>query len=72
MRCRPEATKSQRCTVGKQLAMRCRFTVTEALRLIEYAAGDKVIFKGGTSLSKGWVSVRPSAGPFRCEEAQRA
>jgi hypothetical protein len=28
--------------------------VTEALRAIAGAAGDKVIFKGGTSLSKGW------------------
>ena len=30
------------------------YYVTEALRIIETAAGDKVIFKGGTSLSKGW------------------
>jgi hypothetical protein len=30
------------------------YYVTEALRIIEAAAGDKVIFKGGTSLSKGW------------------
>src|SRR5947207_834708 len=29
------------------------YYVTEALRIIA-AAGDKVIFKGGTSLSKGW------------------
>src|SRR5262245_30785728 len=28
MRCRPEATKSQRCAVGKQLVMRCRFAHT--------------------------------------------
>ena len=30
------------------------YYVTEALRIIAAAAGDKVIFKGGTSLSKGW------------------
>jgi Nucleotidyl transferase AbiEii toxin, Type IV TA system len=30
------------------------YYVTEALRLVAATAGDKVIFKGGTSLSKGW------------------
>jgi predicted nucleotidyltransferase component of viral defense system len=30
------------------------YYVTEALRLIAQNYGDKVIFKGGTSLSKGW------------------
>ncbi|HZZ44209.1 MAG TPA: nucleotidyl transferase AbiEii/AbiGii toxin family protein [Tepidisphaeraceae bacterium] len=30
------------------------YYVTEALRVIADVAGDKVIFKGGTSLSKGW------------------
>ncbi len=30
------------------------YYVTEALRAIANTAGDKVIFKGGTSLSKGW------------------
>jgi hypothetical protein len=30
------------------------YYVTEALRIIAATAGDKVIFKGGTSLSKGW------------------
>ncbi len=30
------------------------YYVTEALRIIAAAAGDKVIFKGGTSLAKGW------------------
>ncbi len=30
------------------------YYVTEALRAIADIAGDKVIFKGGTSLSKGW------------------
>jgi hypothetical protein len=30
------------------------YYVTEALRVIAVTAGDKVIFKGGTSLAKGW------------------
>ena len=30
------------------------YYVTEALRIIERHADGKVIFKGGTSLSKGW------------------
>ncbi len=30
------------------------YFVTEALRIIEQEAGSNVIFKGGTSLSKGW------------------
>ena len=30
------------------------YYVTEALRIIAEVAGDKVIFKGGTSLAKGW------------------
>lgn len=30
------------------------YYVTEALRAIAGVAGDKIIFKGGTSLSKGW------------------
>lgn len=30
------------------------YYVTEALRIIADTAGDKVIFKGGTSLAKGW------------------
>lgn len=34
------------------------YYVTEALRLIAIAAGDKVIFKGGTSLSKGWNLIQ--------------
>ena len=34
------------------------YFVTEALRIIAQAAGDKVIFKGGTSLSKGWNLIR--------------
>lgn len=34
------------------------YFVTEALRIIEREAGDKVIFKGGTSLSKGWNLIQ--------------
>lgn len=34
------------------------YYVTEALRIIQKAAGDKVIFKGGTSLSKGWNLIQ--------------
>ena len=34
------------------------YYVTEALRIIAGAVGDKVIFKGGTSLSKGWNLIR--------------
>ncbi len=30
------------------------YYVTEALRILADIAGDKIIFKGGTSLSKGW------------------
>ena len=30
------------------------YYVTEALRLVAATAGDRIIFKGGTSLSKGW------------------
>ncbi len=30
------------------------YYVTEALRIISTTAGDKIIFKGGTSLAKGW------------------
>lgn len=30
------------------------YFATEALRIVANVAGDKVIFKGGTSLSKGW------------------
>lgn len=30
------------------------YYVTEALRIIQQKAGNKIIFKGGTSLSKGW------------------
>jgi hypothetical protein len=34
------------------------YYVTEALRIIAAAARDKVIFKGGTSLSKGWNLIQ--------------
>ena len=34
------------------------YYVTEALRIIASAAGDTVIFKGGTSLSKGWNLIQ--------------
>src|SRR6266851_4438746 len=34
------------------------YYVTEALRIIADAAPDKVIFKGGTSLSKGWNLIQ--------------
>jgi predicted nucleotidyltransferase component of viral defense system len=48
------------------------YYVTEALRIIAAAAPDKIIFKGGTSLAKGWnliqrfsedidSSIRPAA-----------
>jgi hypothetical protein len=33
------------------------YYVTEALRVISNTAGDKVIFKGGTSLAKGWSLI---------------
>jgi predicted nucleotidyltransferase component of viral defense system len=36
------------------------YYVTEALRAIADAAGDKVIFKGGTSLSKAGTSLGAS------------
>ncbi len=31
------------------------YYVTEALRIIADTVGEKTIFKGGTSLSKGWT-----------------
>ena len=34
------------------------YYVTEALRIIAVTAGDKVIFKGGTSLAKGWNLIQ--------------
>src|SRR5271170_5298699 len=34
------------------------YYVTEALRIIETVAGPRVIFKGGTSLSKGWDLIQ--------------
>jgi predicted nucleotidyltransferase component of viral defense system len=34
------------------------YFVTEALRVIAESAGEKVIFKGGTSLAKGWNLIQ--------------
>lgn len=34
------------------------YFVTEALRMINQSSGDKVIFKGGTSLLKGWNIIQ--------------
>ena len=34
------------------------YYVTETLRIIEQQTGSKVIFKGGTSLSKGWGLIQ--------------
>jgi hypothetical protein len=34
------------------------YYVTEALRIIAATAGEKVIFKGGTSLAKGWNLIQ--------------
>ena len=34
------------------------YYVTEALRIIAATVGEKTIFKGGTSLSKGWDLIR--------------
>jgi len=34
------------------------YYVTEALRIISAAAPDKIIFKGGTSLAKGWNLIQ--------------
>lgn len=34
------------------------YFVTEALRIIASVGGDRVIFKGGTSLSKGWNLIQ--------------
>lgn len=34
------------------------YFVTEALRIVATVAGDRVIFKGGTSLPKGWNLIQ--------------
>lgn len=34
------------------------YYVTEALRVIAATSGDKIIFKGGTSLAKGWNLIQ--------------
>jgi hypothetical protein len=36
------------------------YHVTETLRVIAATVGDKIIFKGGTSLSKGWNLIQAS------------
>ena len=43
------------------------YLVTEALRVVAATGGDRVIFKGGTSLSKGWnlnLPRQPAAGAW--------
>ena len=34
------------------------YYVTETLRIVATTQGDQVIFKGGTSLSKGWNLIQ--------------
>src|ERR1035437_583501 len=34
------------------------YYVTETMRILAATAGDKIIFKGGTSLSKGWNLIQ--------------
>ena len=34
------------------------YFVTETLRIVAVVGGDKIIFKGGTSLSKGWNLIQ--------------
>lgn len=34
------------------------YYVTEALRIVAAAAPDQIIFKGGTSLAKGWNLIQ--------------
>lgn len=34
------------------------YFVTETLRIINHTSGNKIIFKGGTSLSKGWNLIQ--------------
>jgi len=46
------------------------YYVTEALRIIA-AAGDKVIFKGGTSLAKGWNLI-PRPGCFQARSGEQS
>jgi predicted nucleotidyltransferase component of viral defense system len=43
--------------IGNPWIVEKDYFVTEALRLIARAFGDVVIFKGGTSLSKGWKLI---------------
>jgi hypothetical protein len=48
---------SQGITLSEQIIEK-DYYVTEALRLIANTAGDKIIFKGGTRLSKGWNLIQ--------------
>ena len=51
------ATRAHLLTQGRTLSEQIiekDYYVTEALRVLARVAGDKIIFKGGTSLSKGW------------------
>ena len=47
------------------------YYVTEALRLIATVAGDKVIFKGGTSLSKGWNLTWTCSSPTSTQRSSK-
>lgn len=44
------------------------YYVTEILRVVATSLGDKVMFKGGTSLSKGWGLITRFAG-YPCRGA---
>lgn len=44
---------AQGITLSEQILEK-DYYVTEVLRILAHVAGDKIIFKGGTSLSKGW------------------
>jgi predicted nucleotidyltransferase component of viral defense system len=46
------------------------YYVTEALRVIANVAGDKVIFKGGTSLSKGWSLIDRFSEDIACSSTR--
>lgn len=48
---------SHHLNISEQLVEK-DYYVTEALRILAEQAGDKIIFKGGTSLSKGWNLIQ--------------
>ncbi len=52
------ATEYFRSSGMRESVIEKDYYVTEALRIIQQAAGSKVIFKGGTSLSKGWNIIK--------------